>query len=277
MTATEPVRSGAPVAGTAKIVLVGVAAGGLAGIFGVGGGILMVPTLVLVLSMGQRLAHGTSLAAITPIAIAGVAGYALDGKVDWAAALFLVVGSAVIGAPLGTRLLAVLPQRALALVFALVLLATAARMVLGDAEPAGRADLTVGTAVALVLVGVLSGTTAGLLGVGGGVIMVPAMVVLLGVPGAVAKGSSLAVIIPTAIVGTASNVRRGNADLRTATIIGVSGVVSSFAASQVAVGLDERLSNRLFAALLVVVGGKMLWDNRRPRPEPAVLGATPPP
>lgn len=277
MTATEPARSGTAAAGTAKIVVVGVAAGGLAGIFGVGGGILMVPTLVLVLSMGQRLAHGTSLAAIAPIAIAGVAGYALDGKVDWAAALFLVVGSAVVGAPLGTRLLAVLPQRALALVFALVLLATAARMVLGDGDPAGRADLTAGTAVALVLVGVLSGTTAGLLGVGGGVIMVPAMVVLLGVPGAVAKGSSLAVIIPTAIVGTASNIRRGNADLRVAAIVGVSGVVSSFAASQVAVGLDERLSNRLFAALLVVVGGRMLWDNRRPRPEPAMLGSSPPP
>jgi hypothetical protein len=107
--------------------------------------------------------------------------------------------------------------------------------------------------------------------------MVPAMVVLLGVPGAVAKGSSLAVIIPTAIVGTASNIRRGNADLRVAAIVGVSGVVSSFAASQVAVGLDERLSNRLFAALLVVVGGRMLWDNRRPRPEPAMLGSSPPP
>lgn len=272
MTATEPASRRTAGAGTAKVAVVGLAAGGLAGIFGIGGGLLMVPALVLVLSMGQRLAHGTSLAAIVPIAVAGVAGYALDGKVDWAAALFLVVGSAGVGARLGTRLLAVLPQRVLALVFALVLLATAARMVLGDADPPGRVDLTAGTAVVLVLVGVLAGTTAGLLGVGGGTIMVPAMVVLLGVPAAVAKGSSLAVIIPTAVVGTAANLRRGNADLRTAAIVGLSGVVSSFAASQVAVGLDERLSNRLFAALLAVVGGKMVWDSRRPGHEPAASG-----
>ncbi|HEX6425176.1 MAG TPA: sulfite exporter TauE/SafE family protein [Acidimicrobiales bacterium] len=272
MTATEPASRRTAGAGAAKVAVVGLAAGGLAGIFGVGGGLLMVPALVLVLSMGQRLAHGTSLAAIVPIAVAGVAGYALDGKVDWAVALFLVVGSAGVGARLGTRLLAVLPQRVLALVFALVLLATAARMVLGDADPPGRVDLTTGTAMALVLVGVLAGTTAGLLGVGGGVIMVPAMVVLLGVPAAVAKGSSLAVIIPTAVVGTAANLRRRNADLRTAAIVGLSGVVSSFAASQVAVGLDERLSNRLFAALLAVVGGKMVWDSRRPGHEPAASG-----
>ena len=63
-----------------RIVLVGLAAGFLSGLFGVGGGVLMVPALVLVLGMGQRLAHGTSLAAIVPIALAGVLGYALGGR-----------------------------------------------------------------------------------------------------------------------------------------------------------------------------------------------------
>ena len=69
-----------------RLVVVGLAAGFLSGLFGVGGGVLMVPGLVLVLGMGQRLAHGTSLAAIVPIAVAGVAGYALAGEVDWLAA-----------------------------------------------------------------------------------------------------------------------------------------------------------------------------------------------
>jgi uncharacterized protein len=248
----------------AKIALVGLAAGFLSGLFGVGGGILMVPALVIVLAMGQRLAHGTSLAAIVPIALAGVVGYALEGEIDWAASLFLIIGSAGLGARIGTHLLHVLPQRALALVFALVLLATAARMVLDDSDAAGRIDLTVGSALALVLVGVVAGTAAGLLGVGGGIIMVPAMVVFVGVPAAMAKGSSLAVIIPTALVGTQRNLKKRNADLRIALVVGLSGVVSSFVASQISVGLDERLSNRLFAGLLTFVALKMLWDNRRP-------------
>jgi uncharacterized membrane protein YfcA len=250
--------------GIVKIVLVGLAAGFLSGLFGVGGGVLMVPALVIVLHMGQRLAHGTSLAAIVPIAIAGVAGYALGGEVDWAASLFLIIGSAGLGARIGTHLLHVLPQRALALVFAFVLLATAARMVLDNSDATGRPDLTVGSALALVLVGVVAGIAAGLLGVGGGIIMVPAMVLFVGIPAAVAKGSSLAVIIPTALVGTQRNVKKNNADLRVALTVGLSGVVSSFLASQISVELDEQLSNRLFAALLTFVSLKMFWDNRRP-------------
>src|SRR5690606_9550025 len=140
---------------------------------------------------------------------------------------------------------------------------TAARMVVGDPEGGGRPELSVGIALALVAVGVVAGTTAGLLGVGGGVVMVPAMVVLVGMPAAVAKGSSLAVIIPTAIVGTRSNLRKRNAEVRTAAVVGLSGLVSSFLASQLSVGLDERLSNRLFAGLLVVMAARMLWENRR--------------
>jgi uncharacterized membrane protein YfcA len=248
----------------ARIVVVGLVAGFLSGIFGVGGGILMVPALVLVLAMGQRLAHGTSLAAIVPISLAGVVGYALEGKVDWTASLVLVVGAAALGAPLGTHLLHVLPKRALALTFALVMLGTAVRLVLADSDATGRGDLTVGLVIELLAVGVVAGTAAGLLGVGGGVVMVPAMVLFLGLPAAVARGSSLAVIIPTAAVGTQRNLARRNADLRVALLMGLSGVASSFLASQVSVGLDERLSSRLFAALLAFVALKMLWDNRRP-------------
>jgi uncharacterized protein len=249
-------------ASVAKIVVAGMAAGFLSGLFGIGGGILMVPVLVIVLGMGQRLAHGTSLAAVVPIAVSGLIGYALDDKVDWPASIFLIVGAAGLGAIIGTHLLHVVPQRALALAFACLLLATAARLVLDTSDATGRGDLTIGSALALVLVGVVTGITSGLLGVGGGIVMIPAMVVLLGIPAAVAKGSSLAVIIPTAAVGTSRNVKRGNADLRVAAIVGLSGVVSSFAASQIAVDLDEQLSNRLFAALLTFVALKMLRDNR---------------
>jgi uncharacterized membrane protein YfcA len=115
-----------------------------------------------------------------------------------------------------------------------------------------------------VAVGVLAGTLSGLLGVGGGVVMIPALVLLLGVPAAMAKGSSLAVILPTAIVGTRRNHIRRNADLHVAAVVGLTGTGAAFLASQLSVGLDDRLSNRLFAGLLLAVAAKLLWDNRRP-------------
>ncbi len=68
------------------IVVVGLGAGALSGLFGVGGGLLMVPALIYMLNLDQRMAHGTSLAAVLPIAAAGATGYLLAGKVDWLAA-----------------------------------------------------------------------------------------------------------------------------------------------------------------------------------------------
>jgi uncharacterized membrane protein YfcA len=254
----------------AKVLLVGVVGGFLSGLFGVGGGILIVPALVLVLGMHQRLAHGTSLAAIVPIAISGTIGYALDDSIDWTAALCLALGAATLGAVIGTHLLHRVPRRFLALSFAAVLVATGARLVVDSSEAAGRDAVHVAVVAGLVLVGVVAGILAGLLGVGGGIVMVPAMVVLFDIPAAIAKGTSLVVIIPTALVATRRNLAKANVDLRTAAIVGVAGVASSFAASRVSLGLDERTSNLLFAALLTVLALKMARDElRRGATEPS--------
>jgi uncharacterized membrane protein YfcA len=269
-TESLPFTTGAPRATststkTVQVIAVGLVSGFLSGIFGVGGGILIVPALVLVLRIDQRLAHGTSLASVIPIALSGTLGYALDGKIDWSASVCLAVGAAAIGAVVGTHLLHVLPRRGLALAFAGVLALTAVRLAIDNSDAVGRGDLTVRTVVLLLLIGIVAGTLAGLLGVGGGIVMVPAMVLMVGMPAVIAKGTSLAVIIPTALSGTRRNLAKGNADLRIAGIVGCSGVVSSFVASQISLGLDEDLSNGLFAALLLAVALKMAVDELRTR------------
>jgi uncharacterized membrane protein YfcA len=238
-------------------VLVGLVAGFLSGLFGVGGGILVVPGLVLALHMDQRLAHGTSLAAVLPISLASLVTYAAHGNVDWPAALVLTVG-AVAGAVVGTRLLHVLPERVLALAFALLLVATAVRLFV-HTDAVGRGDLTPPTVAGLVLVGLLAGVLAGLLGVGGGIVLIPAMVVLFSVAPVLAKGTSLAVIVPTALVGTWRNHRRGNVDLRAAAVVGLAGVVSAVAGASVADRISDEVSNSLFALLLVVMAARLLW------------------
>jgi len=234
----------------------GLVAGFLSGLFGVGGGILIVPVLVLVLGVDQRLAHGTSLAAVLPIAVSGVVGFAVEDSVDWPVAAALVAG-AIAGAVIGTHALHVLPTRFLAYAFSVLLFATAVRLVVDRSSASGRQEFDVLMGVGLVLLGVLSGTLAGLLGVGGGVVMVPAQILLFSIPGAVAKGTSLAVIIPTSVVATRRNLRKGNATLSIATVVGLAGVASAFAASQISVGLDEDVSNALFALLLAAVAVRM--------------------
>lgn len=102
--------------------------GGVAsGLLGVGGGIVMVPGLVLALGVVQRRAHATSLAAILPIGALSGALFALDGEVNYALAALLAAGS-VVGAPLGVRALAHMPDRALRVLFAAFGLAAGARL-----------------------------------------------------------------------------------------------------------------------------------------------------
>ena len=255
-----------------KAALLGLAAGFLSGLFGVGGGILIVPVFVLAMHMNQRLAHGTSLGAVLPIAVSGVVGYGVEGEVDWPVAIALTVG-AMVGAVIGTHALHVLPVRVLAYAFAAVMLVSALRLVVDDSDASGRGDLDALAAIGLVLIGLLSGTLAGLLGVGGGVVMVPAQIILFGIPSVVAKGTSLAVIIPTSMVATQRNVRNRNFDASAAIAVGLAGVVSAYLASQLSVGLDEDVSNGLFAALLAVVAVRMLYTTWRDGRVPAAISS----
>jgi uncharacterized membrane protein YfcA len=247
-----------------RALLVGLAAGFLSGLFGVGGGILLVPALVLVLHLPQRMASGTSLAAVLPISVASLVSYTLSGSIDWWVAFLLAIG-AVSGAVLGTHLLQVLPLRIVGIGFIVLLVLTAIRMFI-PLEAEGRAPLTALTVVLLVLVGVVIGILAGLFGVGGGVVLVPLLVVLWSIAPVVAKGTSLAVVVPTAIVGTLRNRANLNADLRLAAIVGVAGIVSAVVGSEVAHEIDDRLSNVLFAILLVIVSLKLIRDLFAERP-----------
>jgi len=111
-----------------ETVLVGVAAGVLAGLLGVGGGIVMVPGLVLVLGLSQVEAEATSLLAIVPSAIVGSWRQTRYGNVRWRDAL-LIGALSIAGAAAGAVLANVLSGRALRIGFAVLMLATAAQLV----------------------------------------------------------------------------------------------------------------------------------------------------
>jgi len=242
------------------VILVGLAAGLLSGMFGVGGGILIVPGLVLIAKMDQRIAHGTSLAAVLPISLASLASYWSQDKVDWSVGFWLALG-AIVGALLGTKLLHVLPHRTLALGFAGLLIVTAIRLFLpltaGERDP-----LELATVIGLVVIGIATGILAGLLGVGGGVVMVPAMMMLLTMPSAFAKGTSVAVIIPTALMGTWRNRTKTNVDLRAAVICGVGGIPAAVVGGWISAQMSDTVSNVLFASLLIVVAVRLLLQVR---------------
>lgn len=258
--AAPPDREAVP---WAAVVGAGLVAGFTSGLFGVGGGIVVVPALALLAHFPPKLATGTSLTAIVPISLAGAIGYATAGEVDVAYAA-LVAAGALAGAVIGTRWLESISVPALQLAFAALMLVTAVRLVTGgEGDGAGRSDLSPTVVVGLLALGLAAGILAGLFGVGGGIIIVPVLTIALGLPLVLAKGTSLAVIIPTAVVGTLRNRRSGLTALRPGLVVGLAGVVSALAASQLSLELDPDLSALLFAALLVVVAVRLAVTARR--------------
>jgi uncharacterized membrane protein YfcA len=115
----------------------------------------------------------------------------------------------------------------------------------------------------LLAIGLAAGMLAGLLGIGGGVLMVPAMVLIAGFDQHVAQGTSLLVIIPAAALGSFTHHRRGRMALREAAVLGVGGVIGAIVGSTTALALDEDVLRRLFAVLILVVAGRLLLAVRR--------------
>lgn len=115
---------------TRRLIVIGVAGGVLSGLLGVGGGVLMVPALVLWAKLDQRTAHATSLAAIVPIGIAGIVTYGAAGQIALPETLVLLAGS-MVGARLGAGALTRIDERLLKGLFGLFLVAVAISMAVG--------------------------------------------------------------------------------------------------------------------------------------------------
>ena len=115
--------------------------------------------------------------------------------------------------------------------------------------------------LSLILIGILAGILSGLVGVGGGVIMVPLLVLLLGFSQHQAQGTSLAVlVVPVTAVAVYSYYKEGYIDWRYAAIIAVFFVIGGYFGSKIAIGLDQRMLKKIFGVILLLIAGKILLE-----------------
>jgi uncharacterized membrane protein YfcA len=124
--------------------------------------------------------------------------------------------------------------------------------------------------VGLIVLGVFAGTLAATLGVGGGIIFVPALVALFSFDQLQAQGTSLAIIVMTAIVGTVTHARAGRVDWKVVAVVGSSGIIAAFGAATLAQTMNEELLRRVFAIVLAFLAVRMglrtyrLWKDSTP-------------
>jgi len=254
----------------------GLGAGFVGGLFGVGGGLIMVPGMVLLMHMPQHRAHATSLAAIIASAAAAATSLAIDDRIDWGTAGLILIGS-MVGAYLGARLIGRISEVWLARAFIVLILVAAVRMTLeGDNAAATGASSAGFDTDALAIagfigLGLVAGVLASVLGIGGGIVFVPALVTLFSFQQHLAQGTSLAVIVPTAIVGTITHARAGRIAIRVALFLAAGGVLGGFLGGRAALALEAPVMRRLFTVLLVITAVRLLYQNRKRSPQPGTM------
>ena len=250
----------------ARDLLIGFGVGAFSGAFGVGGGIILVPVLVLLFHMQQKNAQATSLVMVTFAAIAGFTTYAVADSVAWIPAAFILIGG-LAGSLLGSSVVKRTSDYRLQLGFGLLLIAVAIRLLwpTESMEATDLATIAPLTAFAYIASGVAMGVLSALFGIGGGIILIPIVVTFFGFSQQLAAGTSLAVMAPIALLGAWRQSRTGATDWSTGLRFGLSSIPGAVLGAAVAVAVSGALVKTAFALVLVVVGIQMLRQGWRGR------------
>lgn len=230
---------------------IGFVSGVLAGLFGVGGGIVMTPGVQMLLGAPAIVALATPLPAIFPTALAGAATYARRGELDGRAAAWLA-GPGLVGAALGAWATDLIEPELLLLVTA-VLLAWQALRILRGGRPDDRDPVSAPSPLVLGSVGLVAGVVSGLLGIGGGLVMVPALAGWLGMPLKRALGTSLLAIVAIVVPGTVVHAALGHLDLGIVASLTAGAVPGAWIGAGIALGARDRTLRLAVGGFLLVV------------------------
>lgn len=238
--------------------LIGILAGVFGGLVGLGGGVVMIPMLTGWLGLTQQKAQGTSLVALVFTGLAGAAAYGLNHSVDWTAAVLLAV-PAMLTAWWGARYCDTLSERKLKRLFGIFLIVISVLLLLKPClHPFSGATVMWLKILVLVVTGLFTGFLSGFLGVGGGAILIAAMVLILGYGQHTAQGSSLLAMVPVAVVGALMYRRLGNIAIGALKGIVPGILMGAYAGAQLAYFLPDAGLRYIFAAVLIGTGLRSL-------------------
>ncbi|HNX08877.1 MAG TPA: sulfite exporter TauE/SafE family protein [Methanothrix sp.] len=262
------------------LLATGIAVGFSCGLLGIGGGFLMVPVQIWALglqgiepTLATRVAFGTSLAVVLPTALSGCRGHACRGVVLWRAGAIIGM-CGMVGGFIGGTIAAHVPGELLRMIFGFVVMLSAARMLLvSNLRPDGRPTSEKGFGediLKYILWGLAVGIISGLTGIGGGVILVPVMVIALGFGLFQAIGTSSVAIAFNAVGGIAAYIVNGIGvaglpayclgyiDLLQFVLLAGTSIFSASWGVKAAHRLPEKWLKYIFVMLMIYIGLKMV-------------------
>lgn len=258
------------------LLLLGLLAGLLSGMFGIGGGVVIVPALTVLMGFELQHAIGTSLAVlIWPVSIFAVLAYYRAGYIQIRLAALLALGL-VGGGVVGAKLALSLPGDTLQRLYGLFLIYAGWRFVeprkLLAARRGGTPILAASQAsesaeslrtpwYVILAVGLIAGVASGMFGIGGGLVIVPALVALLRYDQKRAVGTSLAALMPPVGIGAVLTFyQAGRIELSSAALVAAGLVLGALGGARIALGLPSGTIKRLYGVFLIVVSLRFIFQ-----------------
>jgi len=244
------------------LLVIGFVAGFASGAFGIGGGVVMVPALVLICRYEIKKAIGISLATIVPTALVGALTHYLicSSNIEFPVVL-LVSPGAIAGAWVGARLGNRLSSRLLSGLFALFLTFVGLKL-MGIV----RLPISVLSSTAvhpgLVLLGLAAGVCSALLGIGGGVVMVPFLNLLFGLGIHEAIATSLTIVVPTTFAGAVFHRRLNNLDAGPLKYLVPAAFLGVILGAVTANCLSQEVLKVAFGVLMVLCSVKLFLEKK---------------
>jgi uncharacterized membrane protein YfcA len=245
---------------------IGGVAGALGSLAGMGGGFVMIPLMTSgLLRLSQHQAHGTSLFAVAATGLAGAVSYSEHVQVESAATVAVCgVLTARLGAQMTTKLSEKILKRALGVLMLAMAPAVPLKAYIMQQHAADESTKVKGEVpiaqrlLPSAAIGLASGFLAGLFGVGGGTIVVPALTMATDTTHIQALATSLAAMTLPAIVGTVTHARAGNVAFRVAPALAMGAATGAFMGGQLGLKMDEITLRWGFSGLLAVLGARTL-------------------
>jgi uncharacterized membrane protein YfcA len=247
-------------------VLVGLLAGSLSGLLGIGGGgVIIVPCLVFLFGFSEHLAQGTTLALmVPPVGLLAAWHYYRSGHVNLRIAALICSGF-IFGGLLGARLASSLPNHILEHVFGLGLILIALKSLFtGHEEDDGGkgkhyTKMRLVPALSFIALGLAAGSVSGLIGIGGGVIIVPALVYWFGMSQHEAQGTTLSLMVPPiGLLAAWQYYQQANVAIGAGAAICAGFFVGGLLGAQLAGKMSSRILARVFGCAMLLIAIRML-------------------
>ncbi|MCE4265297.1 sulfite exporter TauE/SafE family protein [Rhodococcus globerulus] len=248
---------------------IGFTGGAIGGLLGGGSGVFYVPALEKVTALTRPSLHGTAGAANIAVTGIGAVTFAIvGGSINLHAGTGMVIGG-TLGAFFGARLILRIPHQLLRWLFVTVLLVTCLKLFVDavGSDPLQGSAIVPASLIAnmwftgpvSLLLGFVIGAWSAGMGLGGGLLAVPALMLLFGADLPTAEGTSLLMFFPNAIVGTIVHAKQGTADMRLGTMLNIGAAPGAVAGVLVALALDVRILSVVFGTFALVVAVRELY------------------